>query len=143
MANKFVTWLDKVPEELKKFFTNPVVDNVISDGLGIAAIIDPALAPLFNGLAASATKAEALAAAANVQNGSGAQKFAVALADAQATFQAYEAATGKTIETAQQTAIINAVVTMLNNIPAASASPSVSSTPVTASAAVPSVYNKE
>lgn len=121
MANKFITWLDAVPAELKKFFTNPVVDSIITDGLNVTAIIDPALAPLLVGIAASVTKAEALAAAANVQSGSGAQKLALAVADAQAVFTAYETATGTTIETAQQTAIINSIVALLNQIPSSTA----------------------
>jgi len=145
MANKFVSWLDNVPAELKKLFTNPVVDAAISGGLGLAAELDPALAPLFNGLAAAVTKAEALASAANVQSGSGAQKFALALQDAQAIFQEYETATGKVLETPQQTNIINFVVGILNNLPGlpATASPAnpstVAATTVTATAAV----NKE
>ena len=57
MANKFITWLDAVPADLKKFFTNPVVDSTITDGLNVAAIIDPALAPLLVGIAASGTGA--------------------------------------------------------------------------------------
>ena len=117
MSNKFITWLDNVPAELKKFFTNPVVEDVAQDGLGIATLVDPALAPLFGGLSSAVSKAEALAAAANVQNGSGAQKLALATADAQAVFQAYEQATGVVLESAQQTAIINSVVALLNTIP--------------------------
>ncbi len=121
MANKFITWLDAVPAKLKKFFTNPVVDSIITGGLNVTAIIDPALAPLLVGIAASVTKAEALAAAANVQSGSGAQKLALAVADAQAVFTAYETATGTTIETAQQTAIINSIVALLNQISSSTA----------------------
>lgn len=118
MASKFLSWLDNVPKELKKFFTNPVVDDTIISGLGIAGLVDPALAPLFNGVAASITKAEALAEAANVQSGSGAQKLALAVADAQQAFQVYEQATNSKLESAQQTAIVNAIVALLNNIPA-------------------------
>jgi hypothetical protein len=121
MANKFVSWLENVPAELKKFFTNPVVDNTIVDALGVGDLIDPALAPLFNGISASVVKAEALAAAANAQNGSGAQKLALAIADAQEVFATYEQATGVTIESTQQTAIVNAIVALLNNIPSAAA----------------------
>jgi hypothetical protein len=128
MANKFITWLDAVPADLKKFFTNPVVDSTITDGLNVAAIIDPALAPLLVGIAASVTKAEALAAAANVQSGSGEQKLALATADAQAAFTAYETATGTTIETAQQTAIINSIVALLNQIPSSTAATTSTST---------------
>jgi|GEM_PF-5958953 hypothetical protein len=131
MANKFITWLEAVPADLKKFFTNPVVDSIITDGLNVAAIVDPALAPLLVGIAASVTKAEALAAAANVQSGSGAQKLALVTADAQAVFTAYETATGTTIETAQQTAIINSIVALLNQIP--SSTTSTTSTPTVTS----------
>ena len=131
MVNKFVSWLDSIPANLKKFFTNPVVDNVITDGLGVASILDPALAPLFGGISAAVVKAEALAAAANVQSGSGAQKFALVMADSQQVFNAYEVSTGTKIETTQQTTIVNAIVAMLNNIPAATVAVPVSVTPVT------------
>lgn len=117
MASKFLSWLENIPAELKKLFTNPVVDSTITGALGVASLIDPALAPMLNGIAAAVAKAEALAAAANVQTGSGAQKLALATADAQATFQAYETATGVQIESAQQVAIINSIVAILNNIP--------------------------
>ncbi len=133
MANKFITWIEKVPADLKKFFTNPTVDAVITSGLGIVALVDPALSPLLNGITAAVAKAEALAAAANVQNGSGAQKLALALADAQAAFTAYETATGATIESAQQTAIINSIVALLNNIPASTTT----TTTTTATVATP------
>jgi hypothetical protein len=131
----FKSILGNIGSDLKKFFTSPVVSTVITGGFGIADLIDPALSPLFNGIAASVSKAEALAAAANVTGKTGPQKLALALADAQASFQVYCNATGVTIESAQQTAIINAVVAMLNSVPSsstltvvpiASASPAVS-----------------
>lgn len=139
MASKFVTWLEAVPADLKKFFTNPVVDSVITSGLGVASLVDPALAPLFGGIIAAVTKAEALAAAANVQNGSGAQKLSLALADAQAAFTAYETATGVTIESAQQTAIINSIVALLNNIPAATVASPVATVTTIPTQATPTV----
>lgn len=134
MTSKFISWLTNIPSELKKFFTNPTVDSVITGGLGIASLIDPALAPLFSGITAAVTKAEALAAAANVQTGSGAQKLALALADAQQAFQAYEQSTNTQIETTQQTAIINSIVALLNNIPAP-----VTTVATTTSSSTPSV----
>jgi hypothetical protein len=122
MANKFITWLDNIPADLKKVFTNPVVADVAEGSLTIVGLIDPALLPLTTGISAAVAKAESLAAAANLQNGTGAQKLALALADGQAAFAAYEQATGITIESSQQTAIVNAVVAMLNSIPGATTS---------------------
>lgn len=116
--SKFVSFLDHIGSGLKHFFTSPVAANVITSGLGIAGLIDPPLIPLFSAIGAAVTRAETLAAAANAQSGSGPQKLALALSDAQSAFKAYEDARGVTIESAQQTAIINAVVAMFNNIPA-------------------------
>jgi hypothetical protein len=134
MANKFISWLENIPAELKKFFTSPVVAAVAEGGLNIVGLIDPALLPLTTGIAAAVVKAESLAAAANLQNGTGTQKLALAVADAQAVFQAYEQQTGVTIETAQQTAIVNAIVALLNSIPTASTT---TATPVTSVIEVP------
>jgi hypothetical protein len=128
MSNKFITWLEAVPADLKKFFTNPTVDSVITSGLGVVAIIDPALSPLLTGITAAVTKAEALAKAADAQSGSGAQKLALALSDAQATFTAYETATGTTIETDQQKAIVSSIVALLNLIPSSTTSTTTAAT---------------
>ncbi len=132
MSDKFLTWLENVPAELKKFFTNPTIDNAIVGGLGIASLIDPALTPLLSGVSAAVVRAEALAAAANVQAGSGAQKLSLAIEDAQSAFQSYETATGTKIESAQQTQIINSIVALLNNIPSVTAATVVVATASTA-----------
>ena len=131
MANRFITCLEAVPANLKKFFTNSTVDSVITSSLGVVAIIDPALSPLLTGITAAVTKAEALAAAANVQSGTGSQKLALAIADAQAAFTAYETATGTQIETTQQTAIINNIVALLNLIPSSTTATTTTATATT------------
>ena len=118
MSNKFTSILDKVGDGLKKFFTSPVAADVEDTGIAIAEVAFPALDPLLTGIKGAIAQAQALAQAANPAGETTAQVTALVLADAQQVFAAYEQATGTTIETSQQQAIINLFLQMLDTIPA-------------------------
>jgi len=117
MTSAFVKDLDRVGAALKKFFTSPLAADVESVGISIAEVVWPGATPLLTALQASIAKAQALAAAANVTGDTTSQVTALVLSDAQQAFQAYEQASGKTIETSQQTEIIQLVMNLLNSLP--------------------------
>ena len=83
------TFLQKLGGDIKKVFSwlgNPKVQAAITAGEalgeGVVDLVDPALAglnPLINNWTQEIFKAEALAAAAGAQNGTGAQKAAMVL----------------------------------------------------------------
>lgn len=120
--NKFVTILDDIGTGLKKFFSSPVTAEVATDGIDIAEIAFPQLDTLWNGLKSSIAAAQALAQSANPNGETTTQVTALVLSDAQQVFQAYGAAQNPpvTIETPQQTAIINAFLNLLKQIPTSS-----------------------
>lgn len=132
MANAFVTVLDKIGEGIKWAFTNKTATTIETDGIDIAEIAFPAVAPLLNGVAKSIAVAQGLAA--TVPAGlSTAQMIALVASDAEAAFTEYENTTGTKIETAQQSSIITALINLLSSIPGAA------STTVATATAQPSV----
>ena len=115
MASAGSIWGD-ILGGLKRFFTSPITSEVVNAGGVIVESIWPGLTPLVTGVLASIAKAEALAAAAGAQTGSGVQKLAFATQDANAIFLAYQQASGKTYETATQQAFISDLVTALEKL---------------------------
>jgi long-subunit fatty acid transport protein len=127
MSAKFVTVLDKIGDGIKWFFTNPVAKDIETTGISIAEIAFPAVTPLLTGIAKVLATAQGLATV-NTTGDTTSQVTALVLADAQQLFTEYQQATGTTIETPQQQAIISALVALLNEIPGASNTTPVAST---------------
>jgi hypothetical protein len=121
MSFSFVSILTDV----KKFFTNPTVEKVGTDVQNVAVpVIEdifPAATPLINGIIAVVAKVELDAANAKAQTGTGAQKLDNALSLAEGIFEAYETAQKVIIPNASKTGIVNAIVSILNLLPASSA----------------------
>jgi hypothetical protein len=125
MTSKFITALDHVGDAIKDLFTNKTAEAIEDGALDIAEIAFPAASTLIQGISKSLATAQALAAAANVSGSTAAQVTALTLADAQSTFQTYETATGTTVETPQQQAIVAAIVNLFSQLPAAQSSTAV------------------
>lgn len=123
MSNKFVTILDDVGRGLKWFFTNKTAEEIEQTALSVTEVAFPALSGLLTGIGKSLATAQGLASAANTTGQSTVQVTALAIADAQEVFQEYQTATGTTIETAQQKAIIQAFINLLQEIPAGTTVP--------------------
>jgi hypothetical protein len=119
MSNKFITALDHVGDAIKDLFTNKTAVAIEDGALDIAEVAFPAASTLIQGISKSLATAQALAAAANVSGSTAAQVTALTLADAQTAFSAYETATGSTVETPQQKAIVAAIVNLFQQLPAA------------------------
>lgn len=129
MSNKFVSFLEAVGRDFKKFLP-----------LGEAAVeaFVPAISPLFNLVANQAITAEQNFAAIGQQTGSGSQKAAaVVAAIGNVVAQALTDA-GKPALPENVTQFISAVVTILNSMPAASVAQVSAATPAV-SAMPPSV----
>ncbi len=118
MANKFVSVLDHIGTGLKDFFENPVTEEVAQGGISVAELAFPEFDTLLGGLSKSLAVAQALAQAANVSGDTTAQVTALALADGQTIFNTYQQATGVTLETAQQQAIVAGLLNILKLLPA-------------------------
>jgi hypothetical protein len=121
----FKSVIDNVGANLKKFFTNPVVDDVVEGGITVAEIALPELDTVLTGLSKSFATATALAQSANTTGDTTAQVAALMLGDGQAIFSEYLTATNSTIETAQQKAVIAAFQILLANLPASTVAPAV------------------
>lgn len=119
MADGFVTILDKIGDGLKKFFTSPVASEIEQGAISVLDIAFPAVSPLLSGIGKALATAQALAAQAVPKGETTAQATALALSYAQEAFTAYETATGTKIETAQQQVIIQKLLALLAEIPAA------------------------
>ena len=113
-----MSFLSDVGKFFKAVFTNPIVQEVGSVAIPIVETAFPEFKPLISGVAASITKAEALASVAGSQNGTGPQKLALALADAEVVFKEYETASGTTLVADSKLTIVNSVVAILNALPA-------------------------
>ena len=110
----FSSILSNIGYGLKAFFTSPKVDTAIGVGIDLTETLFPGLTPLLSGVSAAAGKAEALAAAAGARSGTGAQKFALALSDAETVFNTYEAARGVTVSASSKETVVNSMVAILN-----------------------------
>lgn len=137
MSSGFVSILKDIGSGLKKFFTSPIAADIETDGLDLAEIAWPSLTPLLNGLKSSIATAQTLAAAANTSGETTSQVTALVLADAQEAFNAYQTATGTTIETAQQEKIVQAFLALLDSVPSSAASPAPAPAPAPAAVAQP------
>ena len=115
----FKSALDHVGTAIKDLFTNKTAEAIENGALDIAEVAFPAASTLIQGISKSLATAQSLAAAANVQGSTAAQVTALTLADAQAAFTAYETATGSTVETPQQQAIVAAIINLFSQLPAA------------------------
>lgn len=126
----FKTILSDIGHALAKVFTAGV--KVAAAAEPIVAIAFPGISALFNVTVAEVAKAEALAAAAGAQNGTGAQKLALVVAAIEGEFNEYAKANGLGIP-AQQTIEnwVNAVVASMNAIPAATLSTTAPAAPST------------
>jgi hypothetical protein len=113
----FTSVLSSIGKTLKAFFSSAAVKDVEAVVVPVVETMFPAVTPLLTGLTAAVGKAESLAAAAGAQNGTDAQKLALALGESEAVFAAYEQARGVTIPLAGKTAIVNSIVAVLNELP--------------------------
>jgi len=121
MTSKFVTFLEAVGRDFKKGldYVLPIAATAGEVAVGIFA---PSLSPLFNQTVAAVVTAEQSAAAVGKQSGTGAAKLAsvVQLVGPLIT-QALNVA-GKESDNAAVQNYVNAIVTILNAIPAPSQS---------------------
>jgi len=134
MANKFVTILDEVGAKIKVAFTSPTGEALETGALDIAEIAFPGLSSLWAGLTAAIAKAQALVSAANIPGDSTAAVTALTMQGAQSAFNAYQQASGKTVETPQQEQIVALALQMLATVPG---TPVVGAAPVPAAPAAP------
>src|ERR1700744_5331581 len=133
MANKFVTFLDKLGHDALV---------VLTFGLSVAKEAEPEIdialnasglqgvAGLFNQVIALATAAQATT---NNTAGTGTQKLAMVVQGVTPEFEAFLAQQGITMNSSQINSWVNLAVNLLMQIPA----PSNSSTPVTTSGVTP------
>jgi hypothetical protein len=116
----FTSVLSDIGSALKKFFTAAV--PVATAAEPFVAAVFPGIAPLFNAVVAEVGKAEAAAAAAGAQNGTGTQKLAMVLASVESSFNAYAAQNGFVAPSADQIeSAVNAAVAFMNALPATKA----------------------
>jgi hypothetical protein len=118
----FNTILSDIGTAFKKFFG--VAVTVATDAEPLVDTLFPGFATLYNGAVAEAAKAEALAAAAGAQSGTGAQKLALVVQSLTPSILAYAEVQGLPKPTADQiTAYTNAVVATLNAFSAKTTTP--------------------
>ena len=110
--------LSNIAKGLKAFFSNPVVKEVETIAIPLEETLFPSTIPLISGIMVEVGKVEALSASVGMQTGSGAQKLAMVTQTAESVFNDYEAARGVKINPAGKETIINAVVAILNALPA-------------------------
>jgi|HubBroStandDraft_1064217.scaffolds.fasta_scaffold1164999_2 hypothetical protein len=117
MANKFVSWLEKVGADFKKGlnFLLPVAEGA---GEVAVSLFAPALGPLFNQTVTAVVTAEQSAAAIERQSGTGAQKSAAVVQMMGPLIAQALKDAGKESDTAAVQNYINSVVTILNALPA-------------------------
>ncbi len=125
MANEFITILDKAVSKVKEFFESPITTEVATQGIKVAEVAFPALDTVLAGLQKSFATATVLASTAAPATDTTAQVAAIVLADSQQVFQTYQTATGTTLETAHQKAIIAAFENFLAQFPAPTATKTV------------------
>jgi len=121
MASTFKSILSDIGSKLKTFFADAVKVAEIAEP--IVDVAFPGFAALYNAGVSEVANVETLSIAAASQSGTGAQKLAAVLGSPawQAAVTAFEQTAGITLNQAQQTAYLNAIVAALNAIPAATA----------------------
>jgi hypothetical protein len=110
--------LDDIGTGLKKFFT--VADTVATDAEPFVDVAFPGVSALDNTTVSAVGVAEASAAAAGAQTGTGAQKLAIVVSTIEGDFNTYWTSLGNTTSAPLTTIenYVNAVVASLNAIPA-------------------------
>lgn len=126
MANEVLTLLQHAGSEILSIFKNDV-NPIIKEGAAVAQGVEPivnlafpAIAPLYDLTVSAVVNAEATGQAIlGSATGGGAQKFASVIAGLEPAFISYYTQQfGTTPTLAQITAYVNAVVAMLNALPA-------------------------
>lgn len=114
----FKSILSDIGNGVKKVFTVGV--TVATDAEPFVDIAFPGVAPLFNAVVQQVAMAEASAAAAGAEDGTGAQKLALVLKSVEGSIADYEKTNKLTTPLTQQQveAAANAVVAFLNALPA-------------------------
>jgi hypothetical protein len=114
----FKSILSDIGNGIKKVFTVGV--NVATAAEPFVDIAFPGVAPLFNSIVQQVGMAEASAAAAGAENGTGAQKLALVLQSIEGSIADYEKKNNLTTPLTQEQieAAANAVVAFLNALPA-------------------------
>lgn len=108
-------FLSDIGHFLKKAFTDP---KAIMLEASIADLALPGFAPLINSAASAIVTAETSAAAAGMQNGTGSQKMAAAIALFQNTYNTWAAQNSLVQEPAAVKNILQNVFNLLNEIKA-------------------------
>jgi hypothetical protein len=123
----FKSILSDIGNGVKKVFT--VGDTAAKDAEPFVDIAFPGVAPLFNAVVQQVGLAEASAAEAGAETGTGAQKLAVVLQSIEGSIADYEQTNNLATPLTQQQieAVANAVVAFLNALPANTASPAAAS----------------
>lgn len=135
----FKSLLSDVGHGLKWFFEHIIPGAVAAEPLVDAVF--PGVGQLFNVVVNAVAGAEGIAIAAGKQSGTGTQKLALVLGDPnfQAEIASIEKTLGVTVDQSKQTEIVNAIVALLNAIPASNTSTNpTSSTPVSHEVPAPS-----
>jgi hypothetical protein len=114
---KFVTWLEKIGRDFEKGFTE-VAPYVEDAGEAAVALFIPKLSPLFNQTVSAVITAEQSAAAAGQQSGTGTQKLGSVVQLMGPLIKQVLTDVGKPADDAAVENYINAIVTILNAVPA-------------------------
>ncbi len=123
----FKSILSDIGNGVKKVFT--VGDAVAKDAEPFVDLAFPGVAPLFNAVVQQVGLAEASAAAAGAENGTGVQKLALVVQSIEGSIMSYETTNKLATPLSQQQveAVANAVVAFLNALPASTAAAGVAS----------------
>lgn len=114
----FTSILTDVGKGLKAFFTSTPVKEAEAVALPLVEKFFPDSTTLITGIMAEAGKVEAMASAVGAQTGTGAQKLALVLQTGENLFNDYEKSRGVTISSTGKETIVNALVAILNALPA-------------------------
>lgn len=117
MGNKFLSWLSHAEQAFVKGIT-VILHIAENEGEVAVAIFAPELGPLFNSTVAAVVMAGQKWAALGKQSGTGQQKLADVLTIAEPVISQALIDAGKPGDTAAVTDYINAVVKILNAVPA-------------------------
>ena len=114
----FKSILSDIGHGIKNVFT--IGDTVAKDAEPFVDIAFPGVAPLFNAVVQQVGLAEASAAAAGAESGTGPEKLALVVQSIEGSVKDYEKTNGLTTPLTQQQieAVANAVVALLNALPA-------------------------
>ena len=117
MTNRFLSFLEAAGRDFKKRL-DVILPIAETAGEAAVAMFIPALGPIFNNTVHAVVVAEQAAAAAGKQNGSGAQKAAAVIGLIGPLIKVALEDAGKAADDAAVQRYLDAVVTILNIIPA-------------------------